>query len=130
MTDISGFWEGSYVYPLGGAKVAFDVDLTQSAGHITGIISEPNTFDAEAGHLLTSVLAGNIISDKINFTKTYVGEGRAQHSITYDGKISDHGKRITGQWKIPNDSFSGLFEMTRLSGEKKVLHKASENIEI
>lgn len=130
MTDISGFWDGSYVYPLGGATVAFDADLKQSGGKITGIITEPNTFDGEAGPLLTSVLAGQISSSKVSFTKTYVGEGNAQHSVTYEGQLSNKGQLISGQWKISNGHFSGFFKMTRLSGAAEHLNKVTEEIKI
>jgi len=130
MINVSGFWEGSYVYPMGGAKVSFDADLKQSGSQLSGLITEPNTFDGDAGHVLTSVLAGSLSGDKVSFLKTYVGEGRAQHSVAYEGTLSQKGTKINGQWKIQNGNFSGLFEMTRLSGGADVLHKASEHIEI
>ncbi len=129
MSDLSGFWEGRYGYGHDGqSSVSFDVDVRQTGGRLSGIISEPNTFDPQAGHMLTAALAGQVSGKHVTFTKTYVGEGYAQHSVTYDGMLSDNNKRIAGRWTI--DGTSGEFEMSRLSGEQEVLHKAAEDITI
>ncbi len=129
MRNLSGLWEGQYKYPNSWqAPVSFDVEITDRGGVLSGIISEPNTFDGEAGHLLTAVMAGQTDGDTVTFTKTYVGEGYAQHSLTYKGVLSDKDTRITGEWKT--GLFGGKFEMTRLSGGEEVLHKTTEHIEI
>ncbi len=128
VSDLSGFWEGRYDYGNDWqSPVSFDVDLTQSGARLSGIISEPNTFDPEAGHMLTSVLAGQVNSALVSFTKTYVGEGYAQHSVTYEGVVSEKGQRIAGRWKIGGTS--GNFEMSRLSGSKEQIKEAETELE-
>jgi len=129
MRDLSGLWEGQYKYRTGWqSPVSFDADLKDSGGRLSGLISEPNSFDAEAGPLLTSVVSGQAGTADVSFTKTYVGEGRAQHSIIYEGKISDNATRISGRWKIKGQDFSGMFEMTRLSGGKGALKQQAESL--
>lgn len=129
MTNLSGLWEGAYHYPLGGAdSVGFDAQIDQSGSQFSGVITENNTFDEEAGALLSAALAGQLDGHKVNFKKTYVGEGRAQHSVSYEGTLSKDRKRIEGQWKI--GWMSGDFEMFRLSGEQEALNKVSEDIKI
>ena len=116
MVVLTGFWEGQYKYPVGWqAAVSFDADMAETNGRLSGIISEPNTFDSEAGPLLTSVIAGTVIDGHVTFTKTYVGEGHAQHSLIYSGQLSEKRDRITGQWVTAEGGFKGPFEMTRLS---------------
>jgi len=129
MSNLTGFWEGRFAYANDWqSPVGFDVDLSQNGSRLSGIISEPNTFDTDAGHMLTAALAGQLSGGQVSFTKTYVGEGHAQHSVSYEGTVSDKNARISGKWKI--GAFSGEFEMTRLSGGEKALHKAAEHITI
>jgi len=125
MINLSGLWEGAYHYPLGGsASVGFDAQIDHSGHSFSGVITENNTFDEEAGTLLSAALAGEVNGHKVSFKKTYVGEGRAQHSVSYEGILSKDRKRIEGQWKI--DWLSGEFEMFRLSGRQEALHKVAE----
>lgn len=129
MTNLSGLWEGQYKYPNSWqSPVSFDADISDGGGVLSGIISEPNTFDAEAGHLLTAAMAGRVSSDKVSFTKTYVGEGRAQHSVTYKGLLSDKGNRITGQWMA--GFMKGRFEMNRLSGGEVLVKEEHKELEL
>lgn len=129
MTNLTGLWEGQYKYPYSWQDpVSFDAEISDNAGAISGIISEPNSFDQEGGHLLTAAMAGSVSGAQVKFTKTYVGEGRAQHSLAYEGTLSEKDTRITGIWKT--GSISGKFEMTRLSGGQSVLHKSEEKLEI
>jgi len=128
MTDMSGLWEGRYLYPGGGPAVDFDAEIGDKSGALSGVITEPNTFDLNAGPLLTSVLAGQVNGGSVAFTKTYVGEGNAQHSVRYAGTLLDDKTRITGSWKI--GFFTGPFEMTRLSGRESRVKDTEEKREL
>lgn len=119
MSSLTGFWEGQYKYPNSWqSPVNFDAEITDKGGALSGLITEPNSFDSDAGHILTSVIAGTVSGDKVSFTKTYVGEGHAQHSIQYEGTLSENNSRISGNWKMAavGGGWGGKFEMSRLSG--------------
>lgn len=112
MKNISGFWVGRYGYGKGWDKaVSFDAEITDDAGTLTGVITEPNTFDPEAGDLLSASLTGAIADGKIDFLKTYVGEGTANHSVHYSGQFHNTENLIRGVWNIGD--FQGRFEMRR-----------------
>jgi len=128
MINLSGLWEGAYHYRLGGQSVGFDAQLDHNGESFSGIITENNTFDEEAGSLLSAAIAGQVEGNKVSFKKTYVGEGRAQHSVQYNGILSKDKKYIEGQWKI--GWMSGEFEMFRLSGGQEALHKVAEELTI
>lgn len=129
MTNLSGLWEGQYKYPNSWqSPVSFDADISDGGGTFSGIISEPNTFDAEAGHLLTAAMAGQVSGDKVSFTKTYVGEGRAHHSVTYEGLLSDKGNRVTGHWTA--GFMKGRFEMNRLSDGEVLVKEDRKELEL
>lgn len=129
MTDLSGLWEGVYVYTHDpNTSVSFDVELKDEAGQLSGLITEPNTFDRDAGPLLTSVLSGQWRDDLVTFKKTYVGEGEAQHSVHYTGRLSKENTHILGHWQI--DWTTGKFEMTRLSGQAETVKEQKEELEI
>ena len=129
MTNLTGLWEGQYKYPNSWQPVvSFDADISDNSGVLSGIISEPNTFDPDAGHLLTSAIAGSVRGDQVEFIKTYVGEGYAHHSLNYSGFLSDKGLRISGRWVTADGSFSGRFEMTRLSSGEEALHSEADTV--
>ena len=129
MANLTGLWEGQYKYPGGWqAPVSFDADITDKSGQIRGIISEPNSFDEQAGPLLTAALAGQVSGAYVNFTKTYVGEGRAQHSLIYEGRLLEDDNRIIGTWRT--GMFSGEFEMNRLSSGAIEVIETKEEIKI
>lgn len=129
MNNLSGLWEGQYKYPNSWqSPVSFDADITDKAGTLSGVITEPNTFDQEAGHLLSAAMAGSVEGTRVKFTKTYVGEGRAQHSLTYEGVLSEKATRIVGHWRT--GFMRGEFEMTRLSGGEVQVKETQEELTI
>ena len=131
MADLSGFWYGRYAYDKSWSKaVRFDAELTDAGGSISGIITEPNTFDKNAGALLSATFSGFISGSQISFEKTYVGEGDAQHKIAYVGQLNANKTLITGHWRI--GKFKGPFDMRRegpVVGVKATTKKAETELE-
>lgn len=112
MRNLSGFWIGRYAYTnQWDEAVRFDAEMTHEGDVVTGVITEPNTFDARAGELLCASVRGSVDTDGITFVKTYTGEGDAHHSITYHGRIDRKEDYIGGHWTI--GEMQGLFEMKR-----------------
>lgn len=112
-TNLSGFWVGRYSYrTIGEDYVRYDVEITHSGGTLNGIITEPNTFDDHGGELLTATLVGTVIGRSVSFTKTYTGEGLANHTVDYVGTLDKDDTYISGTWSI-DGGLSGPFEMMR-----------------
>ena len=112
MKNISGFWVGRYGYGEDWSRaVSFDAEITDENGELTGVITEPNPFDPDAGDLLSATISGSVTDSTIRFVKTYVGEGSANHSLTYEGQFTDTDNHISGSWHLGNAY--GRFEMRR-----------------
>jgi hypothetical protein len=112
--DIQGHskWAGQYDYPDGRASVPFSLELNVSRdGHLKGHSKEPATFGNGSSPFLIADLHGNVDGDRIEFIKSYNGEGGATHSVRYQGTLSDGGQRIKGEWNI--DNYRGSFQAMR-----------------
>ncbi len=112
MSDVTGYWAGTYFYNGAfGQPVQFDAVLQQHSIFLSGTITEENTFDADAGPMLHAVLSGHVALPSILFQKTYDGRGIANHTVTYEGDLSEDGMEINGTWKT--QGISGPFVMKR-----------------
>lgn len=112
MANISGFWTGRFIYTIPDKPaVNFDAELTHKGPDLTGMITEPNTFDDEAGELLSAIILGTVQGRIVRFKKTYAGEGRANHTVSYVGEIDGTNCFIIGHWTL--GAFKGTFEMDR-----------------
>jgi len=112
MTDLSGFWIGRYAYGEAWEKtVRFDAELTDIRGSLSGMVTEPNSFDDQAGELLSALISGSVFGRTVQFQKTYNGDGFANHTVDYSGELNPSESEIKGHWTIGEKQ--GLFEMRR-----------------
>lgn len=111
MTNLSGFWVGHYASSDIVPPVDFDVEITQTDHLLTGIITEPNSFDKDAGELLTAELSGAAAGTKVIFLKTYFGDITDQPPVAYNGELDSERQCVTGIWS--QGEHSGTFEMRR-----------------
>jgi hypothetical protein len=109
---LSGVWQGSYGY--GGNDTRPPVDFTLDARvtneHITGRMSEPNTFGTAGVPFLYASVDGWIHGRAVQFTKTYDGTGGQNHSVQYSGYLDRAHRTITGTWQLQGGL--GHFSMT------------------
>ena len=116
MSDLSGFWVGTYSYDdVDRTPVSFDAELTHDGLQLSGIITEPNSFDHPAFkggcELVTAELTGMVSGSHLNFVKSYTGSNVPTDPVTYDGEIDDGVSTVTGSWQIFD--VTGTFEMRR-----------------
>ena len=112
MTKLSGFWIGRYAYGISWeGTVRFDAECTHEGAALSGIITEPNTFDSSAGELLSASISGTVNGKSVSFLKTYAGDGSANHTVAYSGELDETEDKITGKWTL--GLYAGQFEMRR-----------------
>ena len=114
--DITGFWAGWFRYPVANVSpVNFDCEIVQTAGFISGNISETSELQTTPYFLISSILEGTISGRDVIFTKIYQSEDPAYVPVNYEGKVNLRGTEIKGIWKRPD--WSGTFMMQKDKGQ-------------
>lgn len=136
--SLSGFWTGVYDYPdeiaqmdMPDDAVTFNVLIVDIAGHLSGEISEPNTFPDVAGEVVFATLSGERADQDVMFLKTYIDVPEAEHGpIKYEGIADKDLTRIEGTWTTPPPySWSGPFIMNRSNrAQGETLRKEHEDL--
>lgn len=109
-TDLSGRWSGFYSYPVALPPVAFEAELRDAGGRLTGTTSE-----SQDGRSLHAVLDGRRSGRSVRFAKMYDAADEGYDIVRYDGALSDDGTEIGGRWNIAG-AWSGSFLMVRDAG--------------
>jgi hypothetical protein len=113
--DISGRWTGIFNYPGPFPPVAFEAELRDQDGSISGTISEPAENGAGAAGTLDSIVDGAREGSAVSFTKVYEDEERMPEPVFYGGSLQPDGNEISGRWEIAGQ-WSGTFLMVRNPG--------------
>lgn len=112
-TILTGQWMGRFEYDRGGNPTAFDTELAEISGSLSGEIREPNSFRDDMGAELAATLDGARAGDAISFVKRYVGFKQGDHPI-YEGQANADLTRIEGRWRFANQpGWGGRFVMIR-----------------
>lgn len=127
--DLSGRWSGFYSYPDGGPPNAFEAELRESAGVLTGTTTELADSGAQYGQPLHAVLDGRREGAMVQFLKMYDGVSEDHDVVRYEGTLDSDGNEIEGRWTIPGIWF-GSFLMVRHSGAREEIEeKIGEEID-
>jgi hypothetical protein len=110
--DLSGAWTGYYMAPVALPPTAFEAELRDHGGLLSGIVTELGDTDDCRGVTLNAVIEGRRDGGAVSFTKRYDYLPRAHYAIHYEGRIAEGGDEIEGEWTIPG-SWSGTFLMIR-----------------
>ncbi len=127
MSDLSGLWSGSYVYPGELNPVPFNVELRDHDGRLSGEVSEPAPPYMAAGEA-HAILTGGRTGSRVSFTKVYDSLEHFLDPVTYVGTLEDEECEIAGIWSI-SPGFSGGFVMTRPKNEQ-ARKEIRESVEI
>ena len=93
--------------------MAFDADLMEIAGALSGESVEQNTFRKDQGTELHAVLSGYREGTTVTFVKTYLGFLQSGDP-TYFGNVDASLTRIEGEWHFPkHPAQRGRFIMVR-----------------
>lgn len=112
-TNLTGCWDGLYVYALKPQAVGFCATLIETPGWVTGSTHEICTSGLERGMLILGTLEGHRDGRMVHFVKIYEGSPTDFFMpVHYEGAINDSGTEIEGVWNIgPN--WTGRFLMIR-----------------
>lgn len=126
MTSLSGFWAGAYHYPQESfPSVNFDCELNETAGVLSGEITESHGFR----HMLVAVLSGSLVGQHIDFIKSYRNTGDLRlWEIAYSGQINAEKDHIKGVWHAARRQ--GTFEMHRDVGQFREIEIEQETIDL
>jgi hypothetical protein len=92
--------------------------LIDTGGPLSGSTSEVWLLGPRTGETIFAMVDGRRRDRDVAFIKTYEGPERPNHSVHYDGTLTDDSLEIEGRWYIPR-SWSGRFLMIR-SGTQSV----------
>ncbi|GAA4779760.1 hypothetical protein GCM10023219_29580 [Stakelama sediminis] len=121
--DVTGVWYGRWTSGSGNVLPnRFIALLSESAGIVSGLISEPDLYDT-AG-TLHAIVHGSRNGAALAFTKQYDGSGRLAHAVAYRGTVSGDGTEVSGEWALTRHS--GAFVMTREVFTADELEEAEE----
>ena len=113
--DLTGIWQGYYLYPRGGTPVSFVATMLESGRFVTGTTHETATEGRVIGQTLYAMLSGGRSGARVSFVKNYTHSGEDigyEMPVTYEGRINGDGTQIDGTWMI-YAGFSGRFAMIR-----------------
>ena len=128
--DLSGRWTGMYNYPGPIPPIAFEAELQDLAGCISGSISESDEPSHDSGGSLGSIVEGLRAGSAVTFTKLYDDAERRPEPVFYSGTLQPDGNEISGLWEIPGH-WSGTFLMVRSPGlAEAVEEEAGEEMKL
>ena len=124
--DLSGRWSGIYNYPRLYPPNMFEAVIRDTAGLITGIITQPGEFFEPAGTVQHAVIEGSREGSSLRFVKVY--DDLTRPTPHYHGVVQPGGDEIEGEWTIPGD-WSGTFLMIRGSqAQDEMVRRIEEKI--
>ncbi len=116
MSDLSGVWSGSYVYPGSLDPVPFALELRDNGGMLSGEVDEPAPPYMPPGPV-HAMLTGSHSGNRVSFTKIYDSLEHFLDPVSYDGVLDEDECEIAGTWTI-SPQWSGSFVMTRPKPER------------
>jgi len=124
--DLSGEWRGIFNYPSMFPPNEFRASLRDSAGLLSGLISQPREVFDTPGPDRQAVIDGSRDGASVRFVKIYDDLDRP--TPHYEGTVQPGGNEIEGTWTIPGD-WSGTFLMIRSADAKQAEErKVSEEV--
>ncbi len=89
--SVSGSWLGNYYYESTAQAFGFEAVFSEQDGSVEGSILDD-------GHLGEARVTGTFQDPSLSFVKSYYAGGL--EAVTYEGSLSDDGKKLAGTWKI------------------------------
>jgi len=111
--NLTGPWKGRFDYDEGGKPVAFELELVDVVGNLSGQISEPNTIAGAVGDVLMASIEGSHDGGAIRFVKYYSGLDQGDDPV-YEGQLNATGTGASGRWSFPTEpGWGGRFVLIR-----------------
>jgi hypothetical protein len=113
--NLTGVWHGLYSYPEGLGAAAFVATLIEAGARFSGSIHEDSNNDGEPVRRLNATVDGRRAGQMVTFAKAYDGASGWDHTVYYEGVLSEDLAEIEGLWFIPR-IMAGRFMMIRSQG--------------
>ena len=124
--DLPGEWRGIFSYPSMFPPNEFRASLRDSAGLLSGLISQPREVFEQPGPDHQALIDGSRDGASVRWVKIY--DALERPTPHYEGTVQAGGDEIEGIWTIPGD-WSGTFLMVRQSkATNAVERKISEEV--
>ena len=114
-TNLTGVWQGLFTYPSLFRAGHFSATLIETSSWLSGSTSELCAYGPRAGETVLAMLSGRRDGMAVRFTKTYEGPAEPNHSVEYEGTLTEDFMEIEGVWIIPGQ-WAGRFLMIRSGG--------------
>ena len=89
--NLSGSWLGNYYYESSAQPFGFEAVFAEMNGNVEGSILDD-------GKLGEALVIGTFADPLLTFSKKYGNS--ALEVVSYEGTISDEGKKLSGTWQI------------------------------
>ena len=113
--NLSGVWQGRYIYPTTRLPVPFVATMTEIDSWLSGKIEENGTAGEARGVAMAASIQGRRTGHSVTWLKLYDGRFKRYDSVHYEGDINNDATEISGRWSIPGN-WSGTFIMIRPRG--------------
>lgn len=113
--NLTGIWQGYYLYPDSGLPVPFIATLLESGRFVTGTTHEIASRGVAPGQTLYAMIDGSRHGANLCFVKHYSHSGENtgyDAPVRYDGLVSADGSQVEGRWTIM-PGYGGRFAMIR-----------------
>ena len=110
--NLTGSWTGVFSYPRALPPNAFEAELRDHIGLLTGETFERANNPRDRCQPLHAMIEGQRHGHEVSFVKHYDAFRRATTPVHYAGRLSADGSEISGTWTIPGH-WSGSFLMIR-----------------
>jgi hypothetical protein len=126
--DLTGRWSGIFNYPDLSPPNAFEAELRDAGGLLSGLTTEQDDNPCRNGGPLHAVIEGHRQASNVRFTKHYDDFNLMPDVVVYTGVVHPGGDEIDGRWEVPG-SWSGTFLMVRNGGRgDELAYEASEAV--
>jgi len=113
--NLTGIWQGYYLYPDSGLPVPFIATLLESGRFVTGTTHEIASRGRVPGQTLFAMVDGSRCGASLCFVKHYSHSGEDTGydvPVRYEGLVSTDGSQVEGLWTI-RAGYGGRFAMIR-----------------
>jgi hypothetical protein len=110
--NLTGQWSGLFNYPEQFLAGAFEANLIEISGIVSGATNESGQCEQDFHLSVSAHIEGQRANNSVSFTKFYDSPLPDYLPVEYTGKLSPEGDELSGVWQV-SAAWSGTFIMIR-----------------